>query len=733
MAMAAQSPPSHETMTKATARRTSTRKGRFASPIENGDNPAMTDPDRLLRDALAQHQAGALAAACTLYQQVLAIRPMDHDALHLMGVARAALGDTDAGITLIQQAITLDPGFAHAHYNLGHLLTGQGQPAQALPCYLACLAVSPDHLPALTATARTLQALGRWTEAIAVYQQALVLAPADPATWSNLGTALSDAGRLTEALQAHDEALRLQPDYHDAHYNRGCLLVAQQQLIAAEAAFRAVLRVQPDHAKALFNLGLILCALVRPEDAVVTFRHVLDLEPDNLIARIQRGLLLNALNRPAEAIEDLTAALHIAPDNVEALAARGGAFWALMDWQRATADVDRSLALDPAHVPALINRGNLFQDRQQYDQALDHYDRALAAQSGNLSALINRGGVLQSLQRHAEAILTYEKALVVRPGYADAELNIGLCQLRAGNWRAGWQGYEARQRLPLWSQVRLDFKAPPWDGRFDISGKRVLVVSEQGFGDTIQFSRLVRLVAQRGATVILGVQTPLRRLISGLAGASEVVADDEPTPPYDLYVLLMSLPALLDLGQEAAVADSPYLQADPAAVAAWQDRLAPLPGLKIGLAWAGDPRPHDRSAFLADGRRSITLARLAPLLAMPGATFVSLQKGPEASQAVGLPIVDWTPELNDFADTAALIQALDLVISVDTAVVHVAGALGRPVWVLNRFDRCWRWMWDRTDTPWYPTMRLFTQTTPGQWDDVVAAVLQAASGTVQES
>ena len=191
----------------------------------------------------------------------------------------------------------------------------------------------------------------------------------------------------------------------------------------------------------------------------------------------------------------------------------------------------------------------------------------------------------------------------------------------------------------------------------------------------------------------------------------------------------MSLPAILNLGMEAVAIDDPYLQSDPDAVKPWRARLARLPGLKVGLAWAGDSRRCDRTARLMDGRRSIAPELLAPLLAVRGVTFVSLQKGQTACP----PIVDWTKELEDFADTAALIEALDLVISVDTAVAHTTGALGRPVWTLNRFDRCWRWMWDRTDTPWYPTMQLFTQTTPGVWDDVVAEVAAALAGAISTS
>ena len=305
-------------------------------------------------------------------------------------------------------------------------------------------------------------------------------------------------------------------------------------------------------------------------------------------------------------------------------------------------------------------------------------------------------------------------------------MGIGLCRLRAGAWREGWQGYETRRRQPLWRNALPTFTGLPWDGMSDLRGKRMLVVSEQGLGDTIQFCRFAGLVADRGATVILGVEKPLRRLMQGLSGVAEIAVQGESAPEYSLYVPLMSLPAIFELEMDDVATDGPYLRADPDAAASWRARLAALPGLKVGLAWAGAPRQHDRTASLMDARRSIALEQLAPLLAVAGVTFVSLQKELPACP----PIVDWMDELDDFADTAALIDGLDLVISVDTAVAHVAGALGKPVWLLNRYDRCWRWMWDRTDTPWYPTMRLFTQSVPGVWDDVVAeaAAILAPSG-----
>jgi tetratricopeptide (TPR) repeat protein len=692
----------------------------FAMAAAASDNPNMTDPDLILRAALAQHQAGALPAACDLYRQVLALRPADHDALHLLGVARGALGEPAEGIALIQQAITVNPAAASPHFNLGGLLLAQNQPEPALQAFLACIAVSPNHVAALAAAARLLHTLGRSAESVDIYARALVLAPTDQALWSDLGATLYATGRFAEALQVYDQILRLHPGHVAALCNRGSVQLRQQAYEAAEASFRAALAVEPSHHGALLNLGLALIAQARGQDALTAFDHLLTLDPENFAAGLQRGLLLNALGRHQDAAEALTAVLVAAPDHRDALAARGGAFWVLRDWDRAEADLNRALLLDPDNAPALIDRGNLAHDRQQHDAAVAFYDRALALQPDNLTGLMNRAGALQSLQRHAEALETYQKALVVRPGHDDALMGISLCQLRAGAWREGWQGYETRRRQPLWLNALPTFSGPPWDGTSDLRGKRVLVVSEQGLGDTIQFSRFARLVADRGATVILGVEKPLRRLMQTLQGVAEIAVQGEADPAYDLYVPLMSLPALLDLGNDVAT-NGPYLRANTDAAAIWSARLAELPGLKVGLTWAGDARRYDRSASLMDGRRSLALEQLAPLLAIGGVTFVSLQKG----TAAGPPIVDWTDELDDFADTAALIDALDMVISVDTAVAHTAGALGKPVWTLNRFDRCWRWMWDRTDTPWYPTMRLFTQTTPGVWDDVVTQVAQA--------
>ena len=263
----------------------------------------------------------------------------------------------------------------------------------------------------------------------------------------------------------------------------------------------------------------------------------------------------------------------------------------------------------------------------------------------------------------------------------------------------------------------------------------LLVHSEQGLGDTLQFCRFVPIVAQ-GAKIVLEVQPPLHRLLADLPGIAEIVAEGDKLPPFDLHCALLSLPRFLGTSLETIPGEVPYLTADPLLVSAWRRRLAGLAGLKIGLVWAGGPRPDEPAESSVDRHRSMPLARLAALAEVEGVSFVSLQKGPPAAQAAqpppGMVLHDFTAELDDFADTAALVEALDLVISVDTAVAHLAGALGKPVWLLNRFDTCWRWLLGRDDSPWYPTLRQFRQPAAEDWDSVIAAVKAALAQRVRD-
>ena len=342
---------------------------------------------------------------------------------------------------------------------------------------------------------------------------------------------------------------------------------------------------------------------------------------------------------------------------------------------------------------------------------------------------------MEKLNRPDDALVSYDRAIALKPDYAKAHFNRSLALLLKGNFADGWEEYEWRWKGGARGVKPRKFECPQWRGE-NLAGKTIFLYPEQGYGDTIQFLRYVPLVASRGGHVILEVPPPLLRLAERLQGAAQVFASGAAAPAADFFCPLLSLPRAFSTTVATIPGEVPYLVADRTAIAAWRRRLAVLEGLRVGLVWAGSPRPNQPEANRINRRRSITLGHFANLADVPGVSLVSLQKDQAASQTrsppPGLFVHDWTDELGDFADTAALIEALDLVISVDTSVVHLAGALGKPVWLLNRFDTCWRWLLDRDDSPWYPTLRQFRQPRRGDWDSVIMDVLAALTRLVLE-
>ena len=388
--------------------------------------------------------------------------------------------------------------------------------------------------------------------------------------------------------------------------------------------------------------------------------------------------------------------------------------------EEALASFGKALAINPDDAGVLINQAHALSQLGRAQDALVSSDRALAVRPNSAEALNNRAIALVGLSRLEEALATHTAAVAVKPDFAEAHWNEALCRLSLGDYATGWEKYEWRWRCEFMAKAKPEFAAPLWLGKEDLSGKRVFLHAEQGFGDTLQFCRYAPAVAAKGAAVTLGVPGPLKSLLRTLPGIERVVSEYDPSWTFDFHCPLMSLPLAFGTRVETIPAPVPYLWANPFRAAAWRERLAPLVGIKVGLVWAGSGRVR-----VVD-LRLMRLEQMRQLGAIDGVTLVSLQKGEPASQTrpapPGLAIHDWTDELTDFADTAALIAALDLVISVDTAVAHLAGALGKPVWVLLHHSPDWRWLLDRQDSPWYPTMRLFTHPRPGDWASVMRRV-----------
>jgi len=585
----------------------------------------------------------------------------------------------------------------------------------------------PDLFDALHLLAIVQSRLGKKDAALANFDRALALRPDSAEAHFNRGLTLHALSRFADALSSYDRALALRPDYAGALLNRG---VALYQLERYEEALansdRALMRL-PDHADTLLNRGLALHALKRFAAALSSYDRALAVRPGHAEALSNRGLTLHAQQRFDEALSSYDRALAARPDYAQALCNRGLALHELKRYDEALASYDRALTLRPDYAEALSNRGLTLHAQKHFDEALASYDRALALRPDYAEAHFNRGLTLDELARFDEALASYDRALALRPDYAEAHLNEGLLRLLLGDFDRGWAKYEWR-----WKNASLELKErnsprPLWLGADAIAGKTVLLHSEQGFGDAIQFCRYVPLVAARGARVILEVERPLRELMTSLAGAAQVLAGGDALPHFDLQCPLLSLPLAFGTRHDSIPSAVPYLRAAADAVAAWSARLGTKTRPRIGLVWSGNPKHKN------DENRSISLRTLMPLFTVE-ATFVSLQKDVRAADAEALKaggLLDFGDALRDFSDTAALVANLDLVISVDTSVAHLAGALATPVWVLLPFVPDWRWLLDRDDSPWYPTARLFRQDATRGWDGVIARVRAALGDFVR--
>ena len=499
----------------------------------------------------------------------------------------------------------------------------------------------------------------------------------------------------------------------------GLALHKTGRLADAEKIYRQILAAQPGHFDSLHFLGVIFHQRGHHEQAVQQIDLALKRNPEHSFALNNRGLALNALRRYEGALASYDRALVLQPDYADALSNRGATLHELKRYEEALASCDRALVLRPDYAEALSNRGNTLLQVKRYEEALASYDRALTLRPDYAEALSNRGWTLHQLKHYEEALASYDRALVLRPDYAEAHLNQALSRLLIGDFDRGWEQHEWRWQTGQLRDAKRNFAQPLWTGREDIADQTILLDAEQGFGDTIQFCRYVPFVVERAARVILEVQRPLRELVSTLSGSAQIVSKGDPLPDFDTYCPVLSLPLAFGTRLETIPSATPYLHASSDEVAHWNARLGHRSRPWIGLAWSG------RQAHTNDHNRSIPVSALLPLFDF-NATYVSLQQDVRPGDASVLQnrsdLLHFGDELKTFADTAALISNLDLVISVDTSVVHLAGALAKPVWVLLPFIPDWRWLLDREDSPWYPTARLFRQDETREWDNVVARV-----------
>jgi tetratricopeptide (TPR) repeat protein len=486
---------------------------------------------------------------------------------------------------------------------------------------------------------------------------------------------------------------------------------------AAGAIYREVLQTDPGQPQALYLHGLLDLAAGRADRAAGLLARAVDARPSHAGARLALARARLDVGQEDGAVDAAETALALDPSRAEAHFLLGTALNALGRTEEAIASLLQAIARQPRHAAAHLNLGNAWADLDRFEEAERFCRAAIALDPALPEAHASLGFILTAAGRLNEAVAACDAAIALRPDFAEAHWNRAVACLLAGDFAAGFAGCEWRKRHRRFHGDFHDLPGPSWMGE-DLAGRTILVRAEQGLGDAIQLSRYLPRLAELGAQVQLVCDPRLIPLLRTLPGSVALTSREAPLPRYDVWADQMSLPRLLATTPETIPAASGYLQADPAWAAAWR---ATLPeGPRIGLVWAGNP------AHANDRRRSLPPGTLAPLLEVPGQHFVSLQLGPRSAEAAAMPgMIDPTARLTDYAATAALVAALDLVITVDTSVAHLAGALGRPVWVMLPFAPDWRWMLGRDSSPWYSSMRLFRQERPGHWAGVMVRVAEA--------
>jgi tetratricopeptide (TPR) repeat protein len=637
-----------------------------------------------LRQAHALQMQGQLGAASDIYRAVLAEDPNNAPALHLLGLLVMQAGQVEPGLAFVRQSLVILPDFAPAHESLG----------------------------------KGLERLGRREEALAAYDRLVKLTPGHPEGYVHRARVLGDLFRHSDALKNLDTALSLKNDPR-LMLNRGAMLLQLQRPREALTAFDKAIAAGVAQALAWFNRGVALTALSRPDEALAAYDEALLLQPDYTDAFINRGLVLESLQRPNEALLSYERALSLNPEAMEAKANRTSLLARMGHREEAMAEFDELIALEPDNPVHYSNRGAVLKTVGQPELAIRDFDKALSLVPDDAALLSNRAITLQSVGRFDEALADYERAISLGAPADVLQFNYGVLLLLLGRFAEGLPHYEKRRFGA--APPDLD-PAQRWQGLSQsVAGKTVLVYGEQGLGDIIQLSRYLIDLSAMGAKIVFAIRDSMVRLLRTLPVSMTFIPENTRPAAFDYHVAMGSLPLAFGIELQTIAAPVPYLKAEPERSAKWRTRIGSH-GLRIAISWQG--KIHG----INDPFRAFPLAVLAPLAAIPGVRLISLQKGEGVEQLDALPegmVVeklgdDFDAGIDAFIDTTAVMEACDLVISCDTSIAHLAGALGRPVWVALKSVPEWRWQMDRTDTPWYPTMTLYRQPSANDWKSVVA-------------
>jgi len=684
----------------------------------------IADVDATLEAAVQYYVAGDIERAEQMYRLVLETEPDNPTALHSLGVVAYQTERYDEAVVLISRAIMVNPGIPQCYNSIGVVFEAQGEFEQAIEAYQQAISLNSDYAEVWHNMAIVLQSQGNFASALEKCRRAITLKPDYAKAYNTMGYVLQMQGDVTRAAENYRKAIQLRPDFAEAYNHLGVVLSKQENFDEAIENYRQALAISPDYVEAYNNLSIALKALGRLDESIEHCRRALDIDPEFAEAHFNLGNAVKDQGRHEEAIGQYRRALTINPDYAEVYNNLAITLNELNRYEEAADNCRRAIRLKCDYAEAYNNLGIILRNQGQFTAAIENYERAIRLEPQFHEAHYNLGNCLKELGRCEDAIKNYQKAIQIKPDYAQAHWNLSHAFLLSGDLKSGWEGYQWRRNpeLEILTYPHHHDK-PQWDGSA-FAGKRILVHCEQGLGDSLQFARYLPMVKARGGTVIFEAWKPLHGVLRDFPGIDELLElslTKRTDAAFDLSVSLMDLPGIFDTTLDSIPADVPYIHAEQERAKQWRERLC-CDGFKIGIVWAGSP------AHGNDRNRSCPLELFAPLAGIDGVRLYGLQKGPAATQLDRLPstvgIESFAEDLEDFADTAALIAGLDLIISVDTAPAHLAGAMARPTWVLLPFAPDWRWMLDRSDSPWYPTMRLFRQRGWGDWRGVFEELTQ---------
>ena len=676
--------------------------------------------EQLLNEALHLQYAGKLPEARSIFRKVLKKLPAHAETLHFIGVNYMQSREPEKGLVSLRHAIAIKPDYVDAHYSLGVALNEVQHFEEAVVAFSRAISLDPLLWKAHLQLGNALHMLQRHEQALGHYRQALALAPQCVDAYVGLGAACDAMGNQEESISAYRQAIVLNPGHADAHNNLGFALGAVQRFEEAAVAFEKAITLNPAYIDAHVGLARAKVELGLPDAAIAVYQKAYAIRQDAQCA-YEMGETLAGLKRLEEALAWYRRATENKPDFMAAWGGMGIVLSHLRRFEDAADCFRHLLRLDPNNCDALNNLGNVLKELGEPGQASLCYRNAISVSPDFVEAHNGLGNALTDLNRFGDALACFEQALTIRPDYDRAAWNCGLLFLKQGYLEQGWQHYEKRHQLEDFPPVPST-PYPRWLGEEDIFGKSLFIQVEQGHGDAIQMMRYVELLRQRGAECWIQCPESLGKLFGRSFPFAGIITTHAYPEPCDYHVPLMSLPLACKTFSEADIpANVPYLEADPARIDYWKQELASWSVATVGLVWRGNPT-HDN-----DHNRSAKLAAYLPLIAKhPEIRFVTLQKDltdEERSLLEGFANVRMLDaELTDFDESAAVMRNLDLMISIDSAPAHLAGALAVPTWILLPFNGEWRWLMERDDTPWYPTARLFRQPGRGDWDSLIEQI-----------